>query len=183
LGEVLAGLLLTGQFLLEHFVALGVDLHLSVKAPERQMSLLIYCAFFLDEIRNRVDGGAMFTAGNSSHQPSAFMCGLSLCLASLIFLLGIASVSPQLHEALHATSEHSHSCEGHHDDAPLENDGSHSCAVTLFDQGATGVGLLVELPARTDSMLAIVSLNAEVIYCGQAPIRRCSRAPPIETVV
>ena len=179
----MAGLLLTGQFLLEHFVALGVDLHLSVKAPERQMSLLMYCAFFLDEIRNRVDVGAMFTAGNSSHQPSAFMRGLSLCLASLIFLLGMASVSPEMHEALHASSEHSHSCEGHHDDAPLENDGSHSCAVTLFDQGATGVGLLVELPARTDSILAVFSLSAEVIYCGQAPIRRCSRAPPIETVV
>jgi len=111
------------------------------------------------------------------------MRGLSLCLASLIFLLGMASVSPEMHEALHASSEHSHSCEGHHDDAPLENDGSHSCAVTLFDQGATGVGLLVELPARTDSILAVFSLSAEVIYCGQAPIRRCSRAPPIETVV
>lgn len=156
---------------------------MGVKARKRQMSLLMYFAFFLDEIRNRVDGGAMFTVGNSSHQPSAFMRGLSLCLASLIFLLGMASVSPEMHEALHASSEHSHSCEGHHDDAPLENDGSHSCAVTLFDQGATGVGLLVELPARTDSILAVFSLSAEVIYCGQAPIRRCSRAPPIETVV
>jgi hypothetical protein len=175
--------LLTGQHLLKRFVALGVGLHMGVKARKRQMSLLMYCAFFLDEIRNRVDGGAMFTVGNSSHQPSAFMRGLSLCLASLIFLLGMASVSPEMHEALHASSEHSHSCEGHHDDAPLENDGSHSCAVTLFDQGATGVGLLVELPARTDSILAVFSLSAEVIYCGQAPIRRCSRAPPIETVV
>ncbi len=156
---------------------------MGVKARKRQMSLLMYFAFFLDEIRNRVDGGAMFTVGNSSHQPSAFMRGLSLCLASLIFLLGMASVSPEMHEALHVSNEHSHSCGGHHDDAPLENDGSHSCAVTLFDQGATGVGLLVELPARTDSILAVFSLSAEVIYCGQAPIRRCSRAPPIETVV
>lgn len=125
----------------------------------------------------------MFTVNHSSHQSSAYVRGLFVCLVMLVFLLGIASVSPQLHEALHATSEHSHSCEGHHDDAPLGNDRSHSCAVTLFDQGATCGLLLVELPARTNLILAVVSLSAEVIYCGQAPIRRCSRAPPIETVV
>ena len=111
------------------------------------------------------------------------MRGLSLGLVLLVVLLGIASVSPQLHEALHATTEHSHGCEGHHDDAPLGHDESHSCAVTLFDKGATCGLLLVELPARTDSVVAVVPLSAEVIYCGQTPIRLCSRGPPIETVV
>lgn len=129
-----------------------------------------------------VDGAAMFTVNQSSHQSSAFVRGVSVCLVLLVFLLGIASVSPHLHEALHATAEHSH-CEGHHDDAPEGQGENHSCAVTLFDQGATGALLVVELPARTDSVLAVVPLVAEVIYCGQAPIRLCSRGPPIETVV
>jgi hypothetical protein len=103
----------------------------------------------------------------------------------LVLLLAFASVSPQIHQALHAKSESSHQCDAHHEDAPTNNsdDSQHSCAVTLFSQGATSPLARVELPERTDATLAMVALTAEVVWCGQAPIRRCSRAPPIETVV
>ncbi len=103
-----------------------------------------------------------------------------------ILLLGIATVSPQIHEALHA-GDAEHQCGGHHHNHPEppadDCDKAPTCAVSFFDNGATSVMPLVELPARTDVILAIVSLGAEIVWCGQTPIRRCSRAPPIENVV
>ena len=108
------------------------------------------------------------------------------CLAVLILLLGIASVSPQTHEAFHV-SEESHQCGGggrhHHDPEPVDGCEAPVCAVNFFDNGATSVLPIVELPERTDVIVAIVSLAAEAVWCGQAPIRCSSRAPPIESVV
>jgi len=100
-------------------------------------------------------------------------------------LLNVALVSPQVHQALHIDAEdhQSHSCSEHsHDDAPA-NDCDHSCAVALFGQGAIPMQPTVELPERTDVIIAIVPQSAEIVWCGQALIRRCSRAPPIETIV
>ncbi len=52
--------------------------------------------------------------------------------ATLVLLLSLASVSPQLHSELHASCDHGH-C---HDDAPAPStDHDHDCAVTLFAQG------------------------------------------------
>jgi hypothetical protein len=107
------------------------------------------------------------------------------CLAMLVLLLGLASVSPQMHQALHADAGggyHHHTCGGHEHDTPA-NDCDESCAVALFGQGVTTPQSLVELPERTDAIVAIVSLSASIVWCGQRLIRRCSRAPPIEMVV
>ena len=121
-----------------------------------------------------------------NQQPcSAFTRSVLACLALLVLLLNVALVSPQVHQALHIDVEdqQSQSCSEHsHDDAPA-NDCDHSCAVALFGQGAIPVQSFVELPERTDVIITIVPQSAEIVWCGQELIRRCSRAPPIETIV
>ena len=116
---------------------------------------------------------------------SALTRSVSACLALLVLLLNVALVSPQVHQALHTDVEdqQSHSCSEHsHDEAPA-NDCDHSCAVALFGQGVISMQPTVELPKRTDVIIAIVPQSAEIVWCGQALIWRCSRAPPIETIV
>jgi hypothetical protein len=105
-------------------------------------------------------------------------------LALLVLFLNVALVSPQLHQALHADlGDQSHACSDHsHNHAPV-NDCDHSCAVALFGQGAMPMQPLVELPERTDAIIAIMPQSAEIVWCGSALIRHCSRAPPIETIV
>ena len=123
----------------------------------------------------------MFARSLISNPSSPLNRAVSVLLAALVLLLIVASVSPQLHDTLHANAEHS--CDGH-GHAPAEGEGTeHSCAVTLFDKGACCSMAFVEFPERTDVILTIVPLTAEVVWCGQAPLRRCSRAPPIEIVV
>lgn len=121
-----------------------------------------------------------------NQQPcSALTRSVSACLALLVLLLNVALVSPQVHQALHIDVEdqQSQSCSEHsHDDAPA-NDCDHSCAVALFGQGAIPMQSFVELPERTDVIITIVPQSAEIVWCGQELIRRCSRAPPIETIV
>ena len=123
---------------------------------------------------------------SKNQQPcSGLTRSVSDCLALLVLLLNVALVSPQVHQALHIDSEdhQSHRCSEHsHEDAPA-NDCDHSCAVALLGQGAIPMQLFVELPERTDVIIAIVPQSAEIVWCGQALIRRCSRAPPIEIVV
>lgn len=125
----------------------------------------------------------MFTVQHANRPLTRILSG---CLAVLVLLLSIASISPQMHEALHA-GEEPHQCGGdhhHHPEPPADDcENAHTCAVTFFDQGTTSVMPAVELPERTDVILAIVPQTADIVWCGQTPIRRCSRAPPIESVV
>ncbi|MEN8661097.1 MAG: hypothetical protein ABF330_01230 [Lentimonas sp.] len=58
----------------------------------------------------------------------------------------------------------------------------HMCAVTLLNAGAT-VSVLLVLPIRSDLLIANLSIDSEVLWRGQAPLRFNARAPPIETVV
>ena len=125
----------------------------------------------------------MFARSQIRHPSSALNRAVSVLLAALVLLLAVASVSPQLHDALHAESEHAHQCDGHGHAPADDEDVEHSCAVTLFEQGASSSVAFVELPGRTDVILAIIPLSAEVVWCGQAPLRQRSRAPPIEIVV
>jgi hypothetical protein len=114
---------------------------------------------------------------------SALTRYLSGGLALLVLFLNIALVSPQLHQALHTDSaDQSHACGEHPHEVPA-NDCDYSCAVALFSQGAIPLQPLVELPERTNVIVAVVPLSAEIVWCGQALIRCCSRAPPIETIV
>jgi hypothetical protein len=127
----------------------------------------------------------MFRIQQSSHALSRWF---SAGLAVLVLLLSLASFSPQIHQALHAEvgGHDHHSCGGHghqHSHEAPASECDASCAVALFGQGVTAPQLLVELPERTDVILAIVPLSAAIVCCGQRWIRRCSRAPPIEMFV
>ncbi|MGB0413692.1 MAG: hypothetical protein ACPGJU_04535 [Coraliomargarita sp.] len=139
------------------------------------LTTLLLCALFLRPMHKQQPASSLFTRITSG------------CLAVLILLLGIATVSPQMHEALHAGDDQ-HQCSGHHHhdhpEPPADDcESAPTCAVSFFDNGATSVMPLVELPARTDLIIAVVSQSAKIVWCGQSLIRRCSRAPPIENVV
>ena len=103
-------------------------------------------------------------------------------LAVLIWLLSLASVSPALHQWLHAEEAAcEHSCHAHHEADPDPNEAGHVCAVTILDQGATAA-VPVALPLPTKVALQSLAIEAERIWCGQAPLRRCARAPPTVSV-
>lgn len=104
-------------------------------------------------------------------------------LILLVLTLTFASVSPVLHASLHFELDESHQCEGHSHEVPDETDVDHSCAVTLFDRGEVSLMLAPEVPQRADVLLGTATNVVETTWCGQAPIRLCSRAPPIESLV
>lgn len=104
-------------------------------------------------------------------------------LILLVLALTFASVSPELHASLHFEADSSHSCEGHSHEAPADDDVDHRCAVTLFDRGEVSVMPVIEVPQRADVVLSVVANVVETTWSGQAPIRLCSRAPPIESLV
>jgi hypothetical protein len=116
-----------------------------------------------------------------SKQPS-IRC-LSGLMAVLITLLTLASSSPDLHAYLHGKQSCEHNCDSQNDaPAPDTAQGGHVCAVTFL---ATGSSILtpVATPERTDQLLSIVLIEMESIWCGQAPIRLGSRAPPMSPLV
>ena len=104
-------------------------------------------------------------------------------LILLVLALTFASVSPVLHASLHFEADLSHSCESHSHEAPADSDADHRCAVTLFDRGEVNVMPVIEVPQRADVVLSVVTNVVEMAWSGQAPIRLCSRAPPIESLV
>ena len=106
-------------------------------------------------------------------------------MAVLVLLLSFASVSPTLHHALHADENSEHECVGHHhhhDEAPAQEEGAHICAVTILDMGATAP-LSISALLRLDEVLDEVSIEAQSIWCGQAPLQLSARAPPIVKIV
>lgn len=123
---------------------------------------------------------SMFNQYQRNHSTTPWLSG---CLAVLVLLLSFASVSPSLHHALHADESGDHQCEGnHHDEAPAQEEGAHICAVTILDLGATAP-LAVSALLRVDQVLAEVSIEAQSIWCGQAPLQLCARAPPTVKIV
>lgn len=120
---------------------------------------------------------------NHYQRNSSITPWFSGCMAVLVLLLSLASVSPALHHALHADEDSEHQCEGHHhDEAPAQEEGAHICAVTILDMGAT-VPIVISALLRVDEVLAEVSIEAQSIWCGQAPLRLSARAPPIVEIV
>jgi len=124
----------------------------------------------------------VFTRPQVNPRLPSLMRLLAFGLVLLVLMLTFATVSPVFHQALHVDAE-SHPCEGHSHQVPSDSDVDHSCAVTLFDRGGMTVMLVVELPQRADLLLGVVSQVTETNWIGQAPIRLCSRAPPIEGLV
>lgn len=103
-------------------------------------------------------------------------------MAVLVLLLSLATVSPALHEVLHGNEDCEHHCESHQEDSPDSGENAHICAVTILDTGATAP-VIIQLPTRIDTVLTSVSISAESIWSGQAPLRQSARAPPTVNVV
>lgn len=124
--------------------------------------------------------GSMFKYYQRNNSMTPWFSG---CLAVLVLLLSLASVSPALHHALHADQSSDHQCDGHHhDDAPAPEGGVHICAVTILNMGAT-TPLAISALLRVDVVLAEVSIEAQSIWCGQAPLQLSARAPPTVKIV
>lgn len=108
---------------------------------------------------------------------------LSGGLAVLTLLLSLASVSPALHDWLHVKDTCQNHCESSNHDEPISDQAEpHICAVTLLSMGAT-TSILPVLPIRSDLIFANLSIDTKTLWCGQAPLRLSTRAPPTETVV
>ncbi|MDQ8208962.1 hypothetical protein SH580_12470 [Coraliomargarita algicola] len=125
----------------------------------------------------------MLSSKQSKHPITRLLSG---ALVVLIVLLTLASSSADLHDYLHGKQNCEHACAGQDDAADdkrsnSEND-THVCAVTFL---ATGCSAIIPLttPERTNQLLSTVSIEMESLWCGQAPIRLHSRAPPLSPLV
>ena len=107
-------------------------------------------------------------------QPTILQRLLALSWAGCIWILSLATVSPSLHENLHCADNCStgNSAETEHSDEDV-----HSCAVTLFDQGAT---CLLTIDLLTYAAPLIERLPHPVITCcdDKAAVHQNARAPP-----
>ena len=109
---------------------------------------------------------------NATHRP------LALLLAILIFGLGLASVYPKLHWAMHGKHNCASHCEEGGDDAPQE-DAAHVCGVTLLQTGA--VFNSCDVPVREAiGLIAEISVIYVRPYFAQGSYTLPpGRAPPI----
>lgn len=103
---------------------------------------------------------------------------VSLLLAAMIFGLGLASVYPDFHEALHFDSDCQSECEQESQDAPLGHT-EHSCAVTWLQAGTT---LSFDLDLPSLGLATRTSHQAHQVECVRTTRIALyhSRAPPIE---
>jgi hypothetical protein len=104
-------------------------------------------------------------------------CLLALSQAGLLFLLGLASVNPDLHDALHSESgcpHHPHSHDDHSEDAPTPES---ACPVVLYGQGLT-LGIVLELPERAEFARERIATQTVLTRVERRPLSQRSRAPP-----
>jgi len=105
---------------------------------------------------------------------------ISSALVALVLMLGLASVYPDLHEALHMDSECGAQCQGHTEQDSEETE--HSCAVTLLQ---TGVLIYIDGPQLKAATTLVEFINhSEGIYVLQSSFcLPLGRAPPIAGIV
>lgn len=115
---------------------------------------------------------------------------MAAAFALLILLLSLASVSPQLHDVLHAHSDTTHhdSHDGHcgqHSEEPgphSEHSEDHSCGVTLFSTGVT-LSTPTVLPERSQLVATQRSLLDQIVCQQSARLPQSARGPPTRIVV
>ena len=111
---------------------------------------------------------------------------VATALAMLVLLLSLASVSPALHESLHADSECSHHHDEHipeHSDSDqTDEQSSHYCAVTLLNSGVT-FSIQVELPQLGNVLLTVLSVQHDTIWYRRPCRSQSARGPPTLIVV
>lgn len=107
--------------------------------------------------------------------------GIRLTLASMILLLQLAAVSPELHAWLHPELEgvHHACCDHHNGDSDADSDeDTHRCSVTLLAGGACMAGP-VHLPAPSSGIWSPVDetdASALPVAVFWSPF---ARAPPL----
>jgi len=104
----------------------------------------------------------------------------ALALAMLLFLLGCASVSPQLHERFHQSEE----CDHHeHSDHPTpdSDEAPHLCGVTFLQAGVVLVEPVQLTPPASTPHLLLLSADPSGNSTA-CPRPHDARAPPIDRV-
>ena len=106
-------------------------------------------------------------------------CLLALLQGGMVLVLGLASVNPDIHQALHAEQacphhHHDHSHGGNSDDSP---ESEAACPVVLYGQGLV-LGPTLELPTRGDFTQESCALVRITTHDPRAPLTQRSRAPP-----
>ncbi len=107
-------------------------------------------------------------------QPTILQRLLALGWAGCIWILSLATVSPSLHENLHCADNCS---TGNSAETEHSAEEAHSCAVTLFDQGATCL-LTVDLPIYAAPLIERLPRTAIIQCRDKAPVRQNARSPP-----
>ncbi len=128
---------------------------------------------------------------------------IAASLAMLVVLLSLASVSPQLHDLLHAHSEHAHvehehaeHTHHHTDDHAHQHDTDHSdetthhseqsdshfCGVTLLNSGVVFTAL-AQLPQQGDLQFVSLAIGCEKVWFHQIISSQSARGPPTIIVV
>jgi hypothetical protein len=112
----------------------------------------------------------------------------SILLASWIFVLSLAGVSPALHSWLHADSGCAHACEAHGDNAPsspsspsspADTEG-HFCGVIAL-QGTIATVAAIDLPTRTSFQHSDLESPAQQVAEQQIEQPFQARAPPLKS--
>ena len=110
-------------------------------------------------------------------------------LAMLVLLLSLASVSPELHDRLHAHSEgahaeHHHHCSDHPEEPnhDTEHTDGHFCGVTLLDTGVVFVAP-PRLPQPADLQLSSLSTGPQKVWIRKDYSAQSARGPPTLIVV
>ena len=106
-------------------------------------------------------------------------CLLAVLQASMVFVLGLASVNPEVHQALHAGEgcPH-HSCGSSHGEEPEESAPSGAgCAVVLYSDGLV-LGAAAVLPSRAVFSRKSPEFPELASQFARAPLSQRSRAPP-----
>lgn len=111
----------------------------------------------------------MSTLSSSSSTVHPFRRLLALGAATLVLLLTVLAVSPQLHTAFH----------GHTDDSAAANAQDEGCVVTLFAAGVTAApaSLVVVAPPQTH-LHAEFSPQSEIFVSPPRYLHQPERGPP-----
>lgn len=106
-------------------------------------------------------------------------CLLAVLQASMVFVLGLASVNPEIHQALHAGEgcPH-HNCGSSHGEENEESTPSGAgCAVVLYSDGLV-LGAAAVLPSQAVFFRKSPEFPELAFKFARAPLSQRSRAPP-----
>jgi hypothetical protein len=98
----------------------------------------------------------MFPASSTSDAPGRLQSVLVWWLATMVFALGLLSVSPSAHAHLHAGDHSGHAHADEHPAHAVPHDDA-GCAVTLFQQGVTAP---LDLPRLGSPRAALIATLA-----------------------